>query len=131
MRPVDPDLARRNRVVVAERTGWPAGAVETCERLEAEHPGWMVSWMDANPIRGWERPAGWYAARADVSLQGGDTLRRLPEDGVPRDPAVFGETTDELKVRIAEMDERIAAQAREREALMRWAQSRPRSDHSY
>lgn len=127
MMPPGPDLARRNRVVVAERCGWPHGTVEVCEWLEQQYPGWRVSWLDANDIRGWERPAGWCATRDDVSLPGGDELRRLPEDGVPRDPYVFGASVAELTERITVMAGRIAVQAAEREALMRWAHSRPRT----
>lgn len=59
--PPGDDLVRRNRHVFAERTGWPAGTVEACERIEAAHPTWDVSWRQANTIRGFEAPAGFYA----------------------------------------------------------------------
>jgi hypothetical protein len=34
----------RNRRVVAERLDWPDGHLETCERLDDEHPGWYTNW---------------------------------------------------------------------------------------
>jgi hypothetical protein len=37
--PIDPE---RNREVIAERLGWPPGAVQACRDLEAHHPGWRV-----------------------------------------------------------------------------------------
>jgi hypothetical protein len=56
-------LFRHNRAVDAKRTSWPAGVLETCERLEREHPGWVVTWLPANCIPGWKRPAVFRAAR--------------------------------------------------------------------
>lgn len=74
-------LADRNRRVMAKRLRWPAGAVETCERLERKHPGWCVSWMAAWPVKGFQRRGGFYAWRAeDCPLvkdgQGGYVKRR-------------------------------------------------------
>jgi hypothetical protein len=116
---VSADLHARNRRVLAARCGWPAGVLETCVRLEAEHPDWRVGWLDANPITGWERPAGYCATRDDVSLPRGDELRRLPEDGVARHPHVFGATPAALRERIAAMQQRIDREARRRELLWR------------
>jgi hypothetical protein len=59
--PTGRELARRNRIVIAKRTGWPAGAVEICEAIEEAHPDWDVDWRDENPFRGFEAPAGFYA----------------------------------------------------------------------
>lgn len=39
---VDPE---RNREVLAERLGWPIGAVEECRAVEAEEPSWNVWWV--------------------------------------------------------------------------------------
>lgn len=39
MPPVDRE---RNREVIAERLGWPYGALAACRELEACHPGWSV-----------------------------------------------------------------------------------------
>lgn len=55
------DLARWNRRVIAERTGWPEGAVEICEQIEEAHPDWDVVWHPENMIQGFEAPAGYYA----------------------------------------------------------------------
>lgn len=39
--PVDPEL---NRQLIAERLGWPTGALEACLALEAAYPRWIVHW---------------------------------------------------------------------------------------
>jgi hypothetical protein len=54
-----PELALKNRKLSAEK--WPAGALETCEKIEAEHPGWWAFWRDANTIKGFEHPASFAA----------------------------------------------------------------------
>jgi hypothetical protein len=58
------DLARKrnNQRLIAERTGWPEGALQACADLEDRHPGWHVSWMNENVTPGWERPAGFSAS---------------------------------------------------------------------
>lgn len=35
---------RRNRELVAERTGWPDGALVACLAIEEEYPLWTVYW---------------------------------------------------------------------------------------
>jgi hypothetical protein len=55
-------LARQNQKLIAERTGWPEGALKTCWELEGKHPGWMVDWLHENTIKGFERPAGFRAS---------------------------------------------------------------------
>lgn len=64
--PPGEELAWRNRRIIAERTGWPAGALEACEQIQAAHPAWDVNWRDANTIKGFEAPAGFYAVRLDA-----------------------------------------------------------------
>lgn len=61
--PPGPELAAANRRLVAVRCGWPRGALEMCEHLDAVHPGWMVHWRPASTITGWEHPAGYVATR--------------------------------------------------------------------
>ncbi len=92
------ELRRRNRRIAAARVSWPAGALETCERLDGEHPGWFVEWLFANEIRGWERPAGFMA------FQG-------------RGTKVFAPTPEELAERIAAAEERIEARRLEERAM--------------
>ena len=57
------EFGDRNRRVIAERTGWPEGAAEECERLEREHPGYSVSWSRewkiGDPV--FHRDEGFYA----------------------------------------------------------------------
>lgn len=61
--PPGPELARRNRLIFADRQHWPAGAVVVCEEIEHSHPAWSVSWREENTISGFEAPAGFYADR--------------------------------------------------------------------
>ena len=61
--PVGPELAWRNRQVLAQRLGWPAGALEACEAIELQHPDWHPSYCQANTTPGFESPAGFYATR--------------------------------------------------------------------
>jgi hypothetical protein len=56
-----PDLAARNRRLLAERLHWPQGALEECERLDQAHPGWSVVWRPENTVPGFELAAGFYA----------------------------------------------------------------------
>jgi hypothetical protein len=63
--PPGAELARRNRLLIADRLSWPAGTVVACEEIEQEHPGWSVWWRGENTIRGFEAPAGFYAGRED------------------------------------------------------------------
>lgn len=112
------ELRAHNRRIFAERLRWPAGVLEVCEALDAEHPAWSASWMRPNHIKGWERPAGYCATRVDgPDLPGGDQLRRLPEDGVPRTITVFAETVGELEGLIAAADERVEAYELEQQAM--------------
>lgn len=60
-----PELAWMNRAVLAERLDWPEGALEVCERIERQYPRWSVSWREANTVRGFERPAGFYGVDRD------------------------------------------------------------------
>ena len=63
--PPGPELAGRNRQLIAERIGWPEGAVELCEEIEQAHPDWSVFWLPENTIEGFERPSGFMARRRD------------------------------------------------------------------
>lgn len=42
LRTIGPEMAERNRELLAERLKWPDGALEDCRRLEELHPGWHV-----------------------------------------------------------------------------------------
>lgn len=127
--PAERAMAIRNREIIAERCGWPAGILATCVELERRHPGWDVSWMRENTIRGFEREAGFAATRlAEMSLDDSDDLR----PGRPhQQPRVFASDPVELAERIAMMEERVAA---EQEAERRrwtwtgasWIPGRPR-----
>jgi hypothetical protein len=62
-----PELAWRNRRVLAERLHWPAGALEDCERLDPLYPRWSITWSPGNTVRGFERPAGFYGFDLDYT----------------------------------------------------------------
>jgi len=58
----DRDLQRKNGRLLAERLGWPDGAIEACERLEDEYGlcvAWYPRWRMATP--GFDNEAGFYA----------------------------------------------------------------------
>jgi hypothetical protein len=80
LRPIGRELAWRNRRILAERLGWPAGALEECERIERERPGWSPWWQPANAWAG--KAAGYYARR--------------PGESGPRFPEPYGATPAEL-----------------------------------
>jgi hypothetical protein len=42
--PPGPELAAKNRRLLAERLGWPDGALEACEQLDQAHIGWYTNW---------------------------------------------------------------------------------------
>ncbi len=62
-RPTLLQIVTRDRRAFAERTGWPDGALEACERIEQEYADWRISWLPANPVVGYERPACFWARR--------------------------------------------------------------------
>lgn len=66
MRPPGLALRRANTRILAKRQGWPKGALTACWRLEKAHPGWVLSWMGENTIRGFERPACYWAKRDGI-----------------------------------------------------------------
>lgn len=63
--PADLERKRNNQRILAEAQRWPEGVLQACADLEDRHPGWHVSWMNANTTPGWERPAGFYASYND------------------------------------------------------------------
>lgn len=84
--PPGPELAAKNRRILAERVGWPGGAVEACEAFDATHPEWSATWHAGNDAR----PApGYYAVRRKAvhgePMAYGATVQELAEqvDGWP------------------------------------------------
>jgi len=82
--PVGPENGRESRRALAERMGWPAQAVEVCERIEDERPGWYVVWSSGDD---WEGP-GFYAGR----------IGWREHDQGPK--YLYGATADELRAAI-------------------------------
>jgi hypothetical protein len=62
MEPIQPEVIERNRELIAERLGWPAGALEAVRQLEAQHPGYSVFWGKGRVSD--PRP-GFYAMRGE------------------------------------------------------------------
>lgn len=112
-------LVWRNRRLIARRTGWPAGALAECERLDAALPDWSVWWLPETRWPDWLRPAGFAAFReGGPGLVGGDELRRGREDHVRRRPRVWGPDVAQLLARIAAAEKRVAAVIADDERLV-------------
>lgn len=79
--PFDPE---ENRTLIAERMGWPDGAVEACRDLEREFPSWTVYWVSG------ELPA---APRRGFQAIFDDHHHRMAR--------AFGETPEELRENLA------------------------------
>jgi hypothetical protein len=45
---IDPDPAL-NRRLIAERLGWPDGALDACTAIAAAHPTWAIYWSAGQP----------------------------------------------------------------------------------
>lgn len=58
--PVGPELASRNRRILAERLRWPAGALEACEAIAADWPRWNAYYS-----HGVGQDPGYYATHND------------------------------------------------------------------
>lgn len=80
MMPIGPELRQHNLLLLAERLKWPDGAVEVCQEIEAEFPGWLTHWCGGST-----KPHGWY------SRHHGHKAREGHE---------FGATPDELREKI-------------------------------
>jgi hypothetical protein len=72
---------------MAKRQAWPSGALEMCERLTYDHPGWDVTWLGENTVQGFERPAMFAAYRRRPAARLFDT-----------DPVALGE---EMKLAVS------------------------------
>jgi hypothetical protein len=73
------ELAHRNRRIIAERMGWPDGAIEVCEKLDLEFPGWHCNYWAEDvgwSKKGWyARPWGWRRGQKEKLF--GDTVEEL------------------------------------------------------
>jgi hypothetical protein len=67
-------LGHHSQKILAERQRWPDGALQACWDLELRHPRWRVSWLAENTIRGFERPAGYWAILSN-SLHSAEVFR--------------------------------------------------------
>jgi hypothetical protein len=56
-------LAWANRQILADRLGWPVGALQQCERIESAYPDWSVTWLRGNTVKGFESPPRFWAVR--------------------------------------------------------------------
>lgn len=92
-------LADRNRRLIAERLDWEAGAVEECERMEREFPGFDVAWFaeSVSEDPAFNRPAGFYAWRT------GDQPGQMWSDGWHGRQEWYGVTIDNLRAQLASL----------------------------
>jgi hypothetical protein len=78
-------LAWSNRQVLAERLRWPAGVLETCERVSTDLSPWFVMWWPHN-----SSGPSYYSA-----------------DHGERGPRVTAPTLADLLIAMGKIDERI------------------------
>lgn len=78
-----PEQRARNRVLIAERLGWPDGALEITGELTDKYPGWVFFWCR-------DRQA--FAASSRTSGMAGHVVYRQDVN----DLREFAETTPEL-----------------------------------
>ena len=84
-------LVHQSRRVLAERLSWPARALDACECLQREHPGWEVWWRHENSsVKGFEHKAGLYAWREGDQPQRNGVRRR----------ELYGATADQLECKL-------------------------------
>lgn len=88
--PPGPELADKNRRILAERLHWPDDALEACEQISKNSPGWDVTWAPGGDLH-WTEP-GYYATH--------DHLYR----GTGPRPWLYGATPDELRAAIADRE---------------------------
>lgn len=85
--PPDTVMAWNNRRLLADRKPrWPDGALDACEQIDVEHPGWSTMWREANTWSG--NPAGFYAHH-----------ERHPGSGIWDGP-VYGATPADVRAEI-------------------------------
>ena len=79
--PIGPEMGRHNQRLIAERIGWPKGAVEA---IECDHPGWRMDYRYESNIRGFEHAAGFYGViainRREERTVYGATAEELTEE---------------------------------------------------
>ena len=90
LHPIGPELAHRNRRILAERLHWPDGAIQACEQIESESPAWRTTWAQGGDLT-WTKP-GFYAHRRQWHIN----------DKKPR--WVYGATPDELRHAISDQE---------------------------
>lgn len=87
-------MFERNRDLLAARTGWPPGALDSVRAIEKANPGYSVSWFNDWTLPGWERAAGFYAWR-EGDQPGWMGWRGNQQVWVGRNE-VYGATADQL-----------------------------------
>lgn len=83
--PVGAELGRMNKRILADRCGWPDGALEECEKLDADFPEWSASWARGGGLT-W-REDGYYAQPRRWSYSGPN-------------PFLYGATVDDLRAEL-------------------------------
>jgi hypothetical protein len=91
---VDLDFVSRNRRLLAQRLGWPEGAVEECERVDRLAPGWWTTYRPASDGAGLTLAEGYYAVRKNehrrqrprYAPNADELLARIRAWSTPNDP---------------------------------------------
>jgi hypothetical protein len=92
--PLPPIDVERNRELIAERLGWPEGAVEVCREVEARWPDWRVHYdngrVPGGPGPGYvaslEQSQVWRGYRPKVSAAHPEELETLIRDADAQRP---------------------------------------------
>lgn len=78
--PEEPPLAWRNRQVLSKRLEWPAGTLETCERVERRFPDYSIWWHEASGYTATYTGTESIDRRAPIPVHGVD--QSTLEDGI-------------------------------------------------
>lgn len=95
MEPIDPLPIdhEKNRQILADRCGWPDGALDACREIEARFPAWHCWWTDSPWRADGQVPDG--------PCFGADRVKHARAGG-----ALYAVTPDEVAQMIKEADER-------------------------
>lgn len=90
-----PELAERNREIIAARCGWPDGALAAVRELEKRFPGWHSWWTD-------------HPWRRDGNVPDGPAYGAARTSGGPAD-SLYAATPGGLAEMICQAEERDRA----------------------
>jgi hypothetical protein len=84
-------MAERNRDLLAERLGWPAGALAACRDLERQYPCYRAMWTNGSSLgpgpghRTWHDSAASWTRRTHVAADPATLAALVADDHAARD----------------------------------------------